>query len=141
MGLWRILSGLDGRINRRLYWICVLQCAIIECVALVLIIVLASSEILARPILFVPVGLLALFVAWTGAALSVKRLHDRDKSAHFVWLLIVLPLILEGAAETTNLKLLFVPALLLNLWALIEIGFLPGTIGDNRFGPDPLAIG
>lgn len=24
------------------------------------------------------------------------------------------------------------------LWALIETGFLPGTAGDNEYGPDPL---
>jgi uncharacterized membrane protein YhaH (DUF805 family) len=27
---------------------------------------------------------------------------------------------------------------LVDLWALIELGFLRGTRGPNRFGPDPL---
>jgi uncharacterized membrane protein YhaH (DUF805 family) len=26
-----------------------------------------------------------------------------------------------------------------NIWALIEFGFLHGTIGANRYGSDPLA--
>jgi uncharacterized membrane protein YhaH (DUF805 family) len=26
------------------------------------------------------------------------------------------------------------------LWSLIETGFLPGTHGSNRFGPDPLQL-
>jgi len=26
------------------------------------------------------------------------------------------------------------------LWSLIETGFLPGTRGSNRFGPDPLQL-
>jgi uncharacterized membrane protein YhaH (DUF805 family) len=29
-------------------------------------------------------------------------------------------------------------ATLVSLWALIELGFLRGTVGDNRYGPDPL---
>lgn len=45
------------------------------------------------------------------------RAHDRNKSA--LWVLIyVFPYI--GW-----------------IWALIELGFLPGTDGPNRFGPDP----
>jgi uncharacterized membrane protein YhaH (DUF805 family) len=27
----------------------------------------------------------------------------------------------------------------LSLWALVELGFLRGTAGENHFGPDPLA--
>ena len=27
------------------------------------------------------------------------------------------------------------------IWALIELGFLPGTTGPNKYGPDPLAVG
>ena len=30
--------------------------------------------------------------------------------------------------------------LLVALWFLIELGFLRGTEGDNRYGPDPLAV-
>jgi uncharacterized membrane protein YhaH (DUF805 family) len=25
-----------------------------------------------------------------------------------------------------------------SIWTLVECGFLRGTAGDNRFGPDPL---
>jgi uncharacterized membrane protein YhaH (DUF805 family) len=28
---------------------------------------------------------------------------------------------------------------LVSLWAFVEIYCLSGTVGDNRFGPDPLA--
>ena len=27
----------------------------------------------------------------------------------------------------------------ISIWALVELGFLRGTAGANRFGPDPLA--
>ncbi len=65
------------------------------------------------------VGLFFLPLYWIGLAVTVKRSHDRDKSGW--WILIALiPLI--GA-----------------IWFLIEFGFLRGTPGPNRFGPDPLA--
>ena len=48
----------------------------------------------------------------------IKRWHDRDKSGW--WMLIVL-----------------IPLVGL-IWFLVELGFLPGTPGPNRFGPPPL---
>jgi uncharacterized membrane protein YhaH (DUF805 family) len=51
--------------------------------------------------------------------LGVKRAHDRNRSGWF-------------------LLLSFVPVL--NLWPLIELGFLRGTVGTNDYGPDPLAL-
>jgi uncharacterized membrane protein YhaH (DUF805 family) len=66
-----------------------------------------------------PFGLLSLIpLIWGGLAGQVKRWHDRDKSGWFV-LINFIPLI--GA-----------------IWAFIELGFLRGTQGPNRFGPDPL---
>jgi len=59
-------------------------------------------------------GLLEL---WAQAALCVKRAHDRGRSGKFV-LVFLIPLV--------------------QLWPLIELSFLKGTAGDNRFGPDPL---
>ena len=50
-------------------------------------------------------------------AVCAKRWHDRSKSAW--WSLIG-----------------FVPAVGA-LWLIIELGFLDGTRGRNRFGPDP----
>jgi uncharacterized membrane protein YhaH (DUF805 family) len=33
-----------------------------------------------------------------------------------------------------------VPAGIINVWALIELGFLRGTLGPNRFGDDPTDV-
>jgi uncharacterized membrane protein YhaH (DUF805 family) len=63
-------------------------------------------------------GLLLLPIAIIGIIVQIKRWHDRDKSGW--WVLIN-----------------FVPCIG-GLWALIECGFLKGTEGPNRFGPDPL---
>ena len=37
--------------------------------------------------------------------------------------------------------LLIAAAAIIGLWALIEMGFLRGTRGPNRFGPDPVSDG
>jgi uncharacterized membrane protein YhaH (DUF805 family) len=58
---------------------------------------------------------LALFLP--GLAMSIRRLHDRDKSG-WLFLLILIP---------------FVGAIILLIWYCMR-----GTIGPNRFGPDPL---
>ena len=64
--------------------------------------------------------LFSLAVLLPGLAVSVRRLHDIDRSGW--WMLIVLiPLI---------------GILLLLVWAIQS-----GTAGANRFGPDPLAGG
>ena len=56
---------------------------------------------------------------WIGLATGVKRWHDRNKSGW--WVLIALVPVIGG------------------LWYLIECGFLPGTVGPNTYGADPLA--
>ena len=49
-------------------------------------------------------------------AIGVKRCHDRDRSGLF-------------------LLVLFVP--IVSIWPLIELAFIPGSYGSNRYGPDP----
>lgn len=61
-----------------------------------------------------------LFSWWIGLAILVKRWHDRDKSGFMVFILLI-PVI--GF-----------------LWTLIEVGFLPGTVGPNRYGQDQLDV-
>ena len=59
-----------------------------------------------------------LVLAWIELAVSAKRWHDRNKSA--VWILFS-----------------FIP-IIGQIWALVELGFIKGTKGHNRFGPDPI---
>ena len=56
---------------------------------------------------------------WILLAACAKRWHDRDKSGWWA-LMNLIPIV--GT-----------------IWVLIECGFLSGTPGRNRFGPDPLA--
>lgn len=62
--------------------------------------------------------LVAIAMIYPGLAVVVKRWHDRNKSGWWV-LITLIPIV--GA-----------------IWALIEVGFLPGTTGPNQYGEDPL---
>ena len=64
-------------------------------------------------------GLLMLPLLIVAIIVQIKRWHDRDKSGW--WVLINL---IPGIG---------------GLWSLVECGFLKGTDGPNRFGPDPLS--
>ena len=95
---------------------------------------------------------LALLNMWINLALSVKRLHDRDRTGWWiavVYLTLFLAIALgvatmmqpEGQREPLNgitVTAVFAVSCLM-IWMFIEIGFLKGTQGPNRFGPDLLA--
>jgi len=99
--------------------------------------------------------ILFIAVLFASVALTVKRLHDRDKGA--VWLLVfwLLPFILnmivlvnrfaamsDGTIATPNaaISLLSLISFAISIWAFVELYCLRGTAGDNRYGPDPLAL-
>ena len=63
-------------------------------------------------------GLILLPFMVMGLIVQIKRWHDLNKSGWWV-LINLIPCI--GA-----------------LWSLVECGFIKGTTGDNRFGPDPI---
>ena len=107
-----LLLSFEGRVGRKTYWMAYLA---FVGVAIVLGIVSALLGKVGGILLM----LFCLAIIWPALAIQAKRWHDRDKSAW--WILIgLIPVI--GP-----------------LWALIENGFLRGTEGNNRFGPDPLA--
>ena len=104
----------EGRINRAKYWT---YGALILAVAFFAIIALFFLTLGTKGL---PVGyvLAILAVIWPGLALAVKRCHDRGRSGYFV---------LVG----------FLP--IVDLWYIAEVGFMRGTAGPNKYGPDPLA--
>jgi len=81
--------------------------------------------------------------AWVYLATSIKRLHDRDKSGWWMVPFLVVPGLHDQFADRLGdsyaADLLGIVAGVLALWGFIEMLFLKGTCGTNRFGPDPLA--
>jgi uncharacterized membrane protein YhaH (DUF805 family) len=126
-----------GRINRQLYWLAV---AFITA----LLVALANIDFEAGESKINAIGLItlvALFAAmWASLALAAKRLHDRDKSTWWMIIFYLIPAILRVFAEEMGgAGIIFtLVSLGLTLWGFVEVGFMRGTSGPNRYGPDPL---
>ncbi|WP_230532683.1 DUF805 domain-containing protein [Microvirga roseola] len=80
-------------------------------------------------------------------AITAKRLQDRDLSAW--WMLVgyaSLPLgfllLVYADFSLLEVTVIFILCRLATfgsfIWLFIQVGFLRGTVGPNRFGPDPL---
>jgi len=92
------------------------------------------------PLLLLKLAATALTL-WIYLAIVVKRLHDRDKSAWWLLAYFVVPGLYnqfeDRLPDTYWMLPLALASVILSLAAFVETGFLRGTIGPNRFGPDP----
>ena len=113
---WKYLfTSLEGRIGRKSYGLGSLAIGVIVVVAELIDMAVGTASENGFGIIS---AIAVLAMLYPSIVLYAKRWHDRDKSGW--WTLIT-----------------FVP-LIGQLWMLIECGFLKGTDGPNRFGPDPL---
>jgi len=115
----------SGRIGRTTFWLSSLVLALIEW-GVIALLMMATRDVWTAmsengPVpddffmrVIVPMLIVITLFLYPGYAIYTKRWHDRDKSGW--WSLIG-----------------FVP-LIGGLWLLIELGFLGGTPGSNRFG-------
>lgn len=114
----------SGRAPRSAYWWVFLFNVIVAIVASILDQSLGIAYTIQGPTGPMSLGygpiysIYLLAVLIPSLALSVRRLHDRDKSGWW-FLLVFIPI---------------VGAIILLVWFMLK-----GTEGDNRFGPDPLA--
>jgi uncharacterized membrane protein YhaH (DUF805 family) len=94
------------------------------------------------PLLLLKLAATALML-WIYLAIMVKRLHDRDKSDWWLLAYFVLPGLYKQFEDRLPDAYWVMPLALasgiLTISAFVETGFLRGTIGPNRFGPDPEA--
>ena len=112
-----LLFQMDGRVNHMTWWLFALAVIGISVPAFIFLIIIAlaaggssTNTILAlNPIIEIVLAILGIFV-------NGKRFLDRNTSAW--WVLIG-----------------FIPYLG-RIWILVELGFLRGAPGENRFGPD-----
>ena len=93
-------------------------------------------------------------------AIDIKRIHDRGRTAYLLVPYYLLGLVLisvdpaiisitiinftmlgEGQKGFAMLAsgIFILAGLLYALWMFIELGFLRGTSGESKYGPDPLA--
>lgn len=115
MGFLRYLFSFSGRIGRLQWWLGGFAQLLVASPFLLLLGWGAENQspgAVLGSLLFLPL------LVWTGLALTVKRLHDHDKSG---WWMLVYFIPIIGA-----------------VWQMIECGLMAGTSGENDFGPDPL---
>ena len=135
-----LFNRFDGRISRTVFWTGMA--------------VIIPAEILAHLVAEALQGdrlsaIVDLAFTYPEFAIGIKRAHDRDLP---VWILIIFfgggaildlltVLQLTGSNDQPSVLSLFiaVPFTVLLVALLIELGFRRGTIGPNRYGPDPVA--
>ena len=139
-----LLFGFGGRINRAKYWIAVgIYLAISIALGLLAFLTLAGVEIARTTTMVTPFFIFAAVVytavAVSGIAVGIKRLHDRDKTG---WWLLVFYLV-PGLISTVGTRMhgsaiLNLVSAAISIWMIVELGFLRGTPGPNRYGANPL---
>lgn len=121
--IMHIWFSFEGRLRRADYWMKYILPILVISVVLSLVDALAGLMIVLDDTTGAGIGILSSIFAivsiWIALAAGAKRCHDRGRSGWFQ-LLLLLPVI--GW-----------------IWLLVELCFLRGTDGENRFGPDPLA--
>ncbi len=107
MNLGWLLFSFNGRINRMWYWLSWIGFVPLAFMAMAI----ATNE----EILELYRGVMVLVMVWPMLAVQVKRWHDLDMSGWWLWVTLT---------PTVGAPI-----------ALVMNGFLPGTQGENHFGP------
>jgi uncharacterized membrane protein YhaH (DUF805 family) len=143
MPMSQLLFSFQGRLNRKPYWMTILAITVIVFVLVVLALVMfGERDFWAGGALLAALVIIYIPLIWIGLAIGAKRLHDRDKSAWWLLLFYLAPSVLSGAANhagDVGFSILYLASFAITVWAFVELGCLRGTVGPNRFGPDPLA--
>jgi uncharacterized membrane protein YhaH (DUF805 family) len=141
-----LLFGFKGRLNRAKYL--VVELALLACWLMLWFRPLFSLAPQWEGLRWA----VAIAMIWINMATVVKRLHDRGRSGWWAVAVFVvnrLSYLFYGlyfglyfgvdisVARQLLLVMLVVAFSLLQTWIVIELFFLIGTDGPNRFGPDP----
>lgn len=145
---WLLFSP-RGRIGRAQWWLAAVICVVLT---LPWFAAIVASDIAGfvdeNWIAFTIFDAAMIYVAY---AIDAKRFQDRDKSHLWsagasvpfaVWIVVDVAFRLGAMNDSTfdvlDNALLFLTAVI-SAWLIVELGFLRGTQGSNRYGGDPLA--
>jgi uncharacterized membrane protein YhaH (DUF805 family) len=106
MDILYMFFSFRGRIDRREYWSAAFKLGVVYAVAGMLIESANEKAVVVG-------GIIVFSLFWPVLAIQTKRWHDRNKSGW--WNLIILIPIVG------------------HIWASIELGFIKGTRGENRY--------
>lgn len=170
-----LFTSFEGRISRSSFWLGLLGLVAVSFLSIFLLGGMFARSGHVPGILPLIITLILLYPA---LAITVKRLHDRNKPA-MPWVAIFfLPGLISNVMQSFHIDYtvmttkeyaevwgmtdsggmmgifgmggaeMLVPgpvamavgfiSMIVGIWALIELGFLKGTAGENSYGPDPL---
>jgi uncharacterized membrane protein YhaH (DUF805 family) len=158
MNWGHLLFGFSGRINRAKIWLWILIWIIAWVVGMIaaFAIVYATGLVAVFFLIYAVIGI-AGFISYLAAV--IKRLHDRDKSGWWLLVFVLLPSVLVGISSAMTMSaiisgggdlsdisvsaspvgtVVYLIGAAIGLWAFVELFCLRGTIGANKYGPDPL---
>ncbi len=135
-----LFTSLEGRINRKPYWLAALVLMIASLVVQGVVYFSAGMQIML---------IVGLIFFWPGFALAVKRAHDRNRPTWLVIAFFALFLIshfmqiaglheIDEGEPTGAFQALSIVVAVFAIYAFIDWGLLKGTKGPNQYGPDPL---
>lgn len=143
----RLYLMTDGRIGRQDFWIGAVGLFV---VGIVVAFIIGSLFFMFGRTAMILMFIVQLAFAYPAYCLMAKGFQDRDKPGKLAGILVGLGLLialfgilgLTGNPMTggnTFGWLLNLVQFVVAIWFLVELGFLPGTAGENQFGADPVA--
>jgi uncharacterized membrane protein YhaH (DUF805 family) len=140
-----VYLSFDGRLNRKAAWTHYGIAMFSVMVASLAVIALGTAVGFVLPgvwqslvlIGFLPV---VVFMMWASVAIWVRRFHDLNRSGWWYVLTMVAAGVGRGINENSNDALVVFALLAWCVWfpLWLYMGFIKGTRGPNRYGPDPL---
>jgi uncharacterized membrane protein YhaH (DUF805 family) len=137
-----LLDSFHGRISRKPFWIA------FGVVGIANLLVYFIAETIDGDRLS---AIFDLVFTYPQFAIAAKRGQDRNLPPWLVGVVFALSVILDllvvlnlaGSEDEPNViaVVLSIAMMVLGVALLIELGFRRGTVGPNRYGPDPLAHG
>jgi uncharacterized membrane protein YhaH (DUF805 family) len=155
--LYQNILSFSGRVNRAMYWLYLAIAApMLALLHGVYTFALSQGDGgaplyigLLDAVIEIVTMFLILAILLAGAAMTVRRLHDRNKTGSWIAHFVIAPALffwlgqafLDAHFEPVHSLpfLLQFVALFVLAWAFAELCCRRGTSGDNRFGSDPLS--
>lgn len=136
----RLLFSYKGRVARFHFWLlCIVPTFTLPVVAAIL---LQPGDYVREMNIQERSFFMLLWFLPVGLPVMIKRLHDRGKSGHLAWLLllVLLPDIPSSEVYPALLMLGSLAQMIAPVFLMVTLGLFPGSHGVNRYGPPPSLI-